>query len=122
FSIAQWVSQSNGNNDRRHSAILHSLTPAAGGTAVAPLVSGALNPQYPITREVYNVVLRSSIVNGGAGTGFDQRLTNLLVGPNSALCTDGFTIASFGFATLDTAPLGHNCGAVADNLRAFAAL
>ena len=123
FSIAQWVSQSNGNNDRRHSAILHSLTAAAtGGTAVAPLVSGALNPAYPITREVYNVVLRSSIVNGGAGTGFDQRLTNLLVGPGSALCTDGFTIATFGFATLDGAPLGHTCGAVADNLRAFATI
>jgi phosphate transport system substrate-binding protein len=117
FSIAQWVSQSNGNNDRRHNAVLHSLTATAGGTAVAPIVNSQLNTAYPITREVYNVVLRSKIVNGGAG--FDQRLANLLVGTNSAICTDGFTISNFGFAALTNAPLGHTCGATTADLRAF---
>jgi len=124
FSIAQWISQSNGNNDRRHNAVLHSLTAAAtGGTAVAPIVGGSLNTAYPITREVYTVVQRTRIVNTGTPTnpspGFDPKLAALLAGAGSQLCSDELTIISFGFATLDNSPLGHTCGATTSDLRAF---
>jgi ABC-type phosphate transport system substrate-binding protein len=124
FSIAQFIAQSNGINDRRHNVALHSLTAAAsGGTAQAPVSSGALNTAYPIIREVYVVVLRAKVVNTGTPSnpspGFDQRLANELVGAGGQLCSDSLTIIQFGFATLDSSPLGHTCGAIADNLRAF---
>jgi hypothetical protein len=35
------------------------------------------------------------------------------------MCRDRVTIGGFGFAQLSTAPLGHTCGQVAANLRAF---
>jgi phosphate transport system substrate-binding protein len=118
FSIAQFIAQSAGHNDRRHNVVIHSLNPlASGGTPVQPIVSGALNTAYPITREVYNIVLRSKVVNGGAG--FDPTLAALLAGSNSQLCQDELTILGFGFATLDSAPLGHTCGATTNDLRAF---
>lgn len=117
FSIAQFIAQGNGHNDRRHHVAIHALTPTAtAGTAVQPIVNGALNEAYPITREVYNVVQFSKV---SPGTGFDKVLANLIAGPNSAVCQDEFTITDFGFATLDDSPLGHTCGAVATNLRAF---
>lgn len=118
FSIAQFIAQSNGHNDRRHNAVIHSLNPlATGGTPVQPIVNGSLNTAYPITREVYNVVQRSRVVSGGAN--FDPVLAALLAGPNSQLCQDELTILGFGFATLDSAPLGHTCGATTNDLRAF---
>jgi phosphate transport system substrate-binding protein len=119
FSIAQWVAQSNGHNDRRHGAILHSLaTAAAPTTPVPPLVNNALNTAFPITREVYNVTVLSRVTSGTAN--FDQALTNILVGTSSILCSQSLTIRSFGFGLLTSAPLGHTCGAVATELRAFA--
>jgi ABC-type phosphate transport system substrate-binding protein len=117
FSVAQFIAQSNGHNDRRHNVAIHSLLPAPGGTAVAPVVNGTLNVAFPIRREVYNIVAMNRVTAGSPG--FDQNLTNLLVGPNSAVCRDRLTIAGFGFAQLTSAPLGHTCGQVAANLRAF---
>ena len=118
FSIAQFVAQSNGIDDRRHGVALHSLFAAAtGGTAIAPTTGGALNPNYPIRREVYNIVQRSRITSGSAN--FDPTLANLLVGTNSQLCSDVLTILNYGFATLAGSPLGHSCGAVTNDLRAF---
>jgi phosphate transport system substrate-binding protein len=101
FSIAQWVAQANGHADRRHTAIIHSIN------GVAPTVAGpALNPAFPILREVYNVV------NFTAVTGGDAQLTSLLNGAGSRLCTSNFTIKSFGFGTLPNAALPDACGAV----------
>src|SRR5215475_4696860 len=111
FSIAQFIAQSNGHNDRRHHVLLHSI----GGQA--PIVNNALNTAYPITREVYNVTKLSKVTQGSAD--FDPALTQLLVGSTSTVCLGGLTIRNFGFATLNTAPLGHTCGQVAANLRAF---
>jgi phosphate transport system substrate-binding protein len=109
FSIAQWVAQSNGHNDRRHTAIIHSID------GVAPTASGALNPAFPILREVYNVVLFSSIDPTSAT--FDPLLAGLLSGSGSRLCGAGFTIRSFGFATLPNSALPDACGATTSTLR-----
>jgi phosphate transport system substrate-binding protein len=118
FSIAQFLSQSNGHHDRRHNVAIHSLNPAAtGGSPVAPTVGGSLNELYPITREVYDIVKRTRITPGSAD--FDPTLAALLSGSSSQLCQDEFTIIGFGFATLDDSPLGHSCGAVTSDLRAF---
>ena len=114
FSIAQWVAQSHGHNDRRHNAVLHMIN------GVAPLTAGgSLNTAYPIKREVYNVVLRTLITNGAGGPGTDATLSGLLSGSTSRLCSDLVTIAGFGFAPLNSAPLGHTCGQISDDLRAF---
>jgi phosphate transport system substrate-binding protein len=121
FSIAQFNAQSAGHHDRRHNVVIHSMILTAGGTTpVPPNASGSLNTAYPITREVYTVVLRSRIVGAsGTGPGTDPVLSALLAGSTSQLCSDELTIAGFGFATLDTAPLGHTCGATTTDLRAF---
>src|SRR5262249_16644796 len=93
-SIAQFVAQSNGHNDRRHTAIIHSIN------GVAPTVAGpALNPNFPILREVYNVV------NFAAVTGGDPVLTGLLSGTGSTLCTSTFPLHTFPSGALP-APCG----------------
>jgi phosphate transport system substrate-binding protein len=111
FSIAQFVAQKNGHNDRRHNVALHSLN------GVAPLSGTALNTAYPITREVYLVTKFSRVTSGSAD--FDANLASLIAGGTSTLCGQTLTIRSFGFATLAGSPLGHSCGQVATNLRAF---
>ena len=120
FSIAQWVSQRNHPEvDRRHGAVLHNLN------AVAPLTAGGtLNTAYPIKREVYNVALFSAISNGAGGQGSDPLLSNILAartGFAPSACNAG-NIVNFGFALLTAAPLGHTCGQVATDLRAFATI
>jgi hypothetical protein len=106
FSIAQWVAQSNGHDERRHTAILHSIN------GVAPTVAGpALNPAFPILREVYNVVSFAAV------TGGDPNLSSLLNGTGSRLCTSTFTIKSFGFGTLPNSALPDTCGSTASTLR-----
>ena len=115
FSIAQWVAQKNHPTvDRRHNAVLHQLNGVAALTA-----GGSLNTAYPVKREVYNVALRTAITNGAGGPGTDAGLSALISGPNSRLCQDLGTIVSFGFAVLNSAPLGHTCGQIANDLRAF---
>jgi len=109
FSIAQWVAQSNGHNDRRHTAIIHSIN------GVAPTSGGVLNGAFPILREVYNVVLFSSIDPTSAT--FDPLLAGLLSGSGSRLCNSTLTIRSFGFATLPNAALPDACGATTSTLR-----
>ncbi len=111
FSIAQWVSQRNGHNDRRHSAVLHNLN------GVTPLTgSGSLNASYPIKREVYNVVSYARVTSTATA---DKQFVSTFSGATSAVCSNSLNILSYGFALLNTAPLGHTCGQVAANLRAF---
>jgi phosphate transport system substrate-binding protein len=121
FSVAQWVAQSNGINDRRHGAVLHSLATTAAPTTPIPPTTGtpaALNPAYPISREVYNVVPFSSV----SGASADPTLVTMLVGTSSFMCTHPGTTLHFGFGLLNSSPLGHTCGAVANDLRAFLVL
>lgn len=112
FSIAQFVAQTNGHNDRRHTAILHNVN------GIAPTASGALNPNFvaQLLREVYNVVEFDHVVNTGDGN-FDATLSGLLAGTGSRLCGSTFTIKSFGFGTLPNPSLPDACGATGSTLR-----
>ncbi|GAA5184638.1 substrate-binding domain-containing protein [Rugosimonospora acidiphila] len=111
FSIAQWVAQKNGHHERRHNAVLHSLNGTAALTS-----AGALNTAYPITREVYNIVSFSRVTSTASA---DAAFRSIFNGPSSAICRGASTLINFGFALLNTAPLGHTCGQVANDLRAF---
>ena len=112
FSIAQFIAQGNGHNDRRHHVAIHSLN------GIAPLTGTSLNTGFPITREIYNIVKTSRVTAGSAD--FNAGLAGILVGTTSKVCAGTLTIRNFGFAPLTGAPLGHTCGQVATNLRAFA--
>ena len=121
FSVAQWVSQRNGHNDRRHSAILQNIggTSPCGSTAAPSNCTGAgtsINTGFPVTREVFNVVLFNKVTSGM--TGFDPALAQLIASANSNLCQDAFTILTYGFALLG-ATTTDQCGSTASSLRAF---
>jgi phosphate transport system substrate-binding protein len=111
FSIAQFISQSNGHNDRRHHVAIHSLN------ATPPTVAGGLNSNFPVTREVYYAVKRSRITSGSSD--FDPVLTGLLVSADathpSVLCNNSLAFISFGFGKLKN----HFCGQAAADLRIF---
>jgi ABC-type phosphate transport system substrate-binding protein len=117
FSIAQWISQRNGHNDRRHSAILQNIggTFPCSGSSNCTGAGTTLNASFPITREVYNIVPFNKVTSGM--TGFDPNLAQLLAGPNSNLCQDQFTITGYGFALLPGTT--DTCGSTASSLRAF---
>ncbi|MFI5906748.1 hypothetical protein [Dactylosporangium sp. NPDC051541] len=123
YSISQWVGQRNGHGDRRHGAHLHSLVNTANGTAVNPLSgafptseTGNLNASFLIRREVYNVVEWKKVNVGNAA--FDAQLYAVF-GPGQGLCGKSAVILNFGFGLLNGSPLGHTCGQIADNLRAY---
>ncbi|WP_432835314.1 hypothetical protein [Dactylosporangium sp. CA-092794] len=123
FSISQWVGQRNGHNDRRHGAHLYSLVNATTSATVNPLTgnfptveTGALNTNFLIRREVFNVVEWSKVTSGQPN--FDPTLLSVF-GPGGAICGKASTIANFGFGLLN-ATTPHTCGAIVDSLRAFA--
>lgn len=99
FSIAQWVAQSNGIDDRRHGAVLQSIA------STPPLCNGVMNTgqtacggvAFPVTRDVYSVVSKARFDNTS------DLLHNLLFGTNSTVCQDKATISHYGFALIGTA-------------------
>ena len=108
FSIAQWISQRGGHNDRRHDAVIHSLATDTLNppTEVSPFsngnpATGTLNTSFPITRQVFNVVSQARILNA------NDPLHSLLVGSTSQVCNDKSDILSYGFALI-----GSSCGQV----------
>ena len=112
FSIAQWIAQRNGHDDRRHTAVLANLTPAGSTTPVSPFsngnpATGSLNTNFPITRDVYNVVSYTRV------TTTTDPLYSLLNGPSSFVCQDSLQIISYGFALIPS-----TCGEVVATLRA----
>jgi hypothetical protein len=116
FSIAQWLAQSHGIDDRRHSAQLQSIN------AVAPLnTSGKLNTAFPFIREVFDVMQYGAVVSGAGITGqtFDPVLSGLFATTGSALCQNTFLIQKYGFAVLPTSggPTPDQCGATTASLR-----
>jgi phosphate transport system substrate-binding protein len=116
FSIAQWVSQSHGHDDRRHTAVIHSLAPCSSSTscqaAVSPFTAGgALNVNFPVTRSVYSVVSFARVSNSS------DPLFALLNGTGSFECSDQLSILSYGFALLPAAD--GTCGEVIASNRAL---
>jgi hypothetical protein len=101
FSIAQWIAQNNGHNDRRHGATLQAIN------GVAPLSGTRLNTSFPFTRDVYSVVSLARLQNTS------DPIHTLLDGTNSTVCKDGAQIASYGFAQL-----GAACGEIIPSLTA----
>ena len=109
FSIAQWIAQSNGHNDRRHSAVLEQVNGVSPTTTSG--VTTLLNASFPITLYVYSVVPLNRLQTAG------DPLHGLLDGSTSALCNAGNTIHNYGFATLAPggtlatgATVAHTCG------------
>jgi phosphate transport system substrate-binding protein len=114
FSIAQWIAQSHGIDDRRHSAVLHNID------GVSPFNGTKLNTAFPFIREVFNVMQYGAVVNGGvAGVTFDPVLSGFFATTSSALCQNTFMINNFGFAVLPTTggPTPDQCGATTSSLR-----
>ena len=114
FSIAQWISQRNGHNDRRHGAVLHSLTATGSTTPTSPFnngnpQTGSLNTNYPnLTRDVYSVVSFARVTNSA------DPLFGLLNGSNSFLCNEQGTLLNYGFALIPS-----TCGEVIASNRAL---
>jgi hypothetical protein len=116
FSIAQWISQRNGHNDRRHTAVVHSLAPCTGtvcSAAQSPFsngnpATGSLNTSFPITRQVYSVVSFTRVTTS------TDPLFSLLNGTSSFICNESITLINYGFGLL-----GSNCGAVLATNRAL---
>jgi hypothetical protein len=116
FSIAQWISQSNGHDDRRHGAQLTDIVNSSG-TQEAPtqVVAGTteLNPSFPITRLVYSVVSLSRLTNT------NDVLNGLLDGTSSFICRDTAEIISYGFLPLNNQNTpGNTCGEITPALEA----
>jgi ABC-type phosphate transport system substrate-binding protein len=96
FSIAQWISQSKGHDDRRHDVVVNALN------GISPFTSGGgLNSSFPITRDVYSIVSYTRV------TTTTDPLFTLLNGSTSFLCTEQATILNYGFALLPS-----TCGEV----------
>jgi hypothetical protein len=117
ISIAKWIAFSNGvvTPDVRFGDILQPIV--VSGTAVQPVVSGTLNDNFPIVREVYNVMAYNEVVNSSGDTAFNPTLAGLFVGTGSALCQSTTTIQVLGFGTLPSPSTLDNCGSTANSLR-----
>jgi hypothetical protein len=99
FSIAQWIAQSNGHNDRRHGAVLADLVDASAVQQVPTATKfGAviISPNFPapFTRLVYSVVSLAPLTTGGTA------LNSFLNGSGSTICQSSSTMISFGFSPL----------------------
>jgi hypothetical protein len=110
LSIAQWISQSNNHDDRRHGDQVNDIN------GISPFTGTSLNESFPIVREVYNVMPYDAVVNTGDGN-FDPALAALFAGSSSLLCSDVFTIKAYGFATLPSPSTPDDCGATSSTLR-----
>jgi hypothetical protein len=115
FSVADWISQRNGNDDHRNGAVLNEIggvSPFSNGNPA----TGTLNTSFPTTGEVYNVVPYDDVAPGEPA--YNQQLAQLLAGTGSVLCRDVLTIVNHGFALLSSSTTDQ-CGSTADSLRAF---
>jgi hypothetical protein len=110
FSIAQWIAQSNGIDDRRHGTVLTSIDGTSPFTG-----TGTLNTAFPYTREVFLVTAYDRVVQTNDGK-FDSVLSGLLNGTGSVLCHANITLRTYGFATLSSST-PDLCGSTANSLR-----
>jgi len=105
FSIAQYIAQGNHASiasafgvsvlERRGNVVLGSINgqPAIRETGSTTV----MNPSFPVTRSVFNVVSSASVAPAGA-------IKSTFVGASSAVCSQSALIQSFGFQTI------ANCG------------
>ena len=108
FSIAQWIAQTSGvAPDRLHGAELGAIDGVEPTEENPETGQQVLNPDFPVTREVYNITSFAE-ANGG-----DALIEVAFVGNGSAACNVS-TIELFGFASI-----GSRCGSINTNLRAF---
>ncbi|MBY8871939.1 hypothetical protein K7640_08805 [Micromonospora sp. PLK6-60] len=121
FSAGQFIAQGNATKiasltgvtvaDRRGEAALNGIRPT-GGTLQQPVVGGVLNINFPLRRDVYNIVPTADLTQ--------PLIQSTFVGAGSAVCSatvnDGGTarkvVELFGFGIRPTlvSPLEANCG------------
>jgi hypothetical protein len=111
FSIAQYISQQNPtHNPRFHGAVLQSIngiTPF--NTAGTP--SSGLNTNFPILRNVYDVVKLSRLTTAG------DPIDALFNGVGSTICKQKSDITSFGFALMSSTVFNDlTCGTIQTSL------
>lgn len=119
FSVGQYVAQTNAGEthdgvlidveNRRGSAVLGRINGVVPTTG--PAADPVLNINFPIVRDVYNVVPTHDI-QGGAP---DAAIVNTFVGASSAVCQRRAVIEAFGFGFRTTSVPGDQlklaCGA-----------
>jgi hypothetical protein len=111
FSIAQYISQQNPtHNPRFHGAVLQGLNGIAPfNTAGTP--SSGLNTNFPVLRNVYNVVKLSRLTTAG------DPIDALFNGVGSTICKQRAIITSFGFALMSSTVFnGLTCGTIQTSL------
>ncbi|GAA1842384.1 hypothetical protein [Asanoa iriomotensis] len=122
FSAGQYIAQSNVAaiqaatgvtvTDRRGQAVLTGMRQGTGAIQ-QPVVGGVLNNNFPLRRDVYNVVPTADLAV--------QAVANTFVGPNSAVCTASVNVGGtprsvielfgFGKRTVGIDLLNAACGA-----------
>jgi hypothetical protein len=111
FSVAQWIAQGNWSalpapvTERRGDVALGSIASVKPYTIDAG-TGAVLNTDFPITRNVYNVVATSRLS--------DPNIIATFEGTSSAFCTNTAIIKKYGFGTL-----GSLCGDTTDFHQAF---
>ncbi|MDG4795282.1 hypothetical protein [Micromonospora sp. WMMD1082] len=121
FSAAQYIAQTNAARilsltgvtvaDRRGEAALTGMRPT-GGTVQQPITGGVLNINFPLRRDVYNVVPTAKLTT--------PVIASTFTGANAAVCTATVDDAGvqrnvaqlfgFGIRTTFASPLEANCG------------
>ncbi|MDR2567214.1 MAG: substrate-binding domain-containing protein [Bifidobacteriaceae bacterium] len=98
FSVGSWIAQDNNvepNTVAYNDVQLGALDDYYWGV-VLPVVDGAINPDFPARRLLFNVVQTSRL----SGTSdLDVMLQNTFVGQQSYVCQSGSTITHYGFLT-----------------------
>ncbi|MDR1633385.1 MAG: hypothetical protein LBS27_00325 [Bifidobacteriaceae bacterium] len=103
FSVASWIAQNNSvvpntiaDNDVKIGANDHDFL-----GVIKAIRLGSLNPSFPISRLVYNVV-QTSRLSGTSSA--DVLLQQTFAGAQSAVCQAGSVITAYGFGAIP------NCG------------
>jgi hypothetical protein len=111
FSIAQYISQQNPtHNPRFHGAVLQDIN------SVSPFVtagtpSSGLNTNFPILRNVYDVVKLSRLTTSS------DPIDSLFNGVGSTICKQKSIIQSFGFALMSSTVFNDlTCGTIQTSL------
>lgn len=108
FSIAQYIAQGNHASiaqafgvtvlERRGNVTLGAIN---GQPAIRESgTSTVMNPSFPVTRSVFNVVSNARAIGSTA----DATIVSTFVGSTSAVCSQGSLIQAFGFSSI------ANCG------------